>query len=223
MIRSDSYDDTVQTASLNRRKGDALASRERTEEASKAYEVALAALDRELGRQSSSRADAAELLGMRGGLLRRLGRLDDALASYRQGGKIEKDESLPTTYNRSNAIKLGLIAGPATLDDLQGELAALSDAIEQIIRGNEQAASDAWTFADLGDTYLLLGDVPRAIDAYRIFNQRARSDSPTTTLAVLQEIGRKLEARHDPRSARFLSDLQHIEAVLPPRAERRSL
>ena len=61
-----------------------------------------------------------------------------------------------------------------------------------------------------------MGDVPRAIDAYRTFNERARSDSPTTTLSVLHDIGKALETRGDASAERFLSNLLHIEAVLAP-------
>ena len=214
MIRSETFDETIRTARLNRRKGDALASRHRDEEALKAYEVALRALNHELELGTSSKPDAAELYGMLGGLLRRAGRLDEALDSYRLGGAIEKEAGLATTYNRSNAIKLGLIAGAATLDDLRSDLDELRVAIERTIRENEHAASDAWTYADLGDTWLLVGDVPRAIDAYRTFNERARSDSARTTLSVLHEIGTALEARGDARAGTFQSNLLHIEAVL---------
>lgn len=214
MTRSHSFDEAVQTASLSRRKGDALASRNRVVDASKAYEAGLNALDRELDAETSSSVDAAELWGMRGGLLRRMGRLDDALESYASGADIEVGDELATTYNRGNKIKLALVAGRATLDEVQPDLIDLRSAIEQTISENERAASDAWTYADLGDTLLLLGDVLRAIDCYRTFNERARTDSPTTTLSVLHEIREALEGHDDPRAARFTADLLHIEAAL---------
>lgn len=214
MTRSPTFDETVQTANLSRRKGDALASRNRAGDASKAYEIGLSALDRELDSKTSPPADAAELWGMRGGLLRRLGRLDDALDSYQSGAAIEASDALATTYNRGNAIKLALVAGRATLDELQSDLTDLRLAIEQTISENERAASDAWMYADLGDTFLLLGDVPHAIDCYRTFNERARTDSPMTTLSLLHEIGTALKSHGDTRAAKFRADLRHVEAVL---------
>lgn len=214
MTRSATFDESIATASLNRRKGDALASKHRDDEALKAYEVALQTLNRELERGTSSGSDAAELYGMLGGLLRRARRFDEALDSYKLGQAVEKEAELATTYNRSNAIKLGLIVGPATLDDLRSDLDELRVAIERTIREDEHAASDAWTYADLGDTLLLVGDVPRAIDAYRKFNERARSDSFRTTLSVLHEIKSALASRGDARAGILQSNLRLIEAVL---------
>lgn len=214
MAISPTFDETVRIAKFSRRKGDALGSRGRLVDASKAYEAGVNALDRELSAETSSPVDAAELWGMRGGLLRRMGRLDDALESYTSGADIEVGDELATTYNRGNKIKLALVVGRATLDELQADLIDLRSAIEQTISENERMASDAWTYADLGDTLLLLGDVSRAIDCYRTFNERARTDSPTTTLSVLHEIREALESHGDPRAARLTADLLHIEAVL---------
>src|SRR5215213_3427976 len=125
--------DIERTVTLHRRRGDAQARHGRKDEAKEAYETAFLFTDRALGLLPISNvadpnvlssldrnvaAEAAELLGVRGGLLRRLGRVDDALESYRLGAVLEANHNLVETYNRANAIKLALIIGDRTVAEL---------------------------------------------------------------------------------------------------------
>jgi tetratricopeptide (TPR) repeat protein len=211
------FAEAVRSVSVDRRTGDALKARDRTELADKAYELALTKCDevlRAVRSAGSNPADEAELLGIRGGLLRRLRRADEALASYRLGAEIEATAGLSSTYNRSNEIKLALISGKSTLASAEHDLVALGHAIESAMENDVQAASNAWNYADLGDTKLLVGQTGAAIEAYRTFGKRARSDSPATTLSVLREILDKLILRHDPDAPRLAADLEHVGEVL---------
>jgi tetratricopeptide (TPR) repeat protein len=164
-------------------------------------------------------ADYAELFGMRGGVLRRLGRLLDALESYRRGAEIERRWNLAATYNRGNAVKLSLISGESTVADAREDLLALRNSIETTLTNDPVAAQDAWMWADLGDTQLLLGDYLAAADAYREFIAKARTDSPTTMFSVLYEIAAALRNNHDPDVGRVAGDLDRVVKLLrrPPR------
>jgi len=86
---------------------------------------------------------------------------------------------------------------------LQEELVALSEALERRLSTDERAADDAWLWADLGDVRLLLDDEDGAVAAYRTFGAKARTDSPTSTLAVLRQIADALAAHGDGAAARL--------------------
>jgi tetratricopeptide (TPR) repeat protein len=221
--------DIERTVTLHRRRGDAQARRGRSDEAKEAYETAFLLTDRALGLLSKSpaadlngllsldrdaAAEAAELLGVRGGLLRRLDRVADALESYRLGAVLEANQNLAGTYNRANAIKLALITGDRTVAQLHAELAALHDALDLRLKTDERAADDAWLWADLGDVRLLLGDDDGAQSAYRTFAAKASTESPVSTLAVLEEVVHALDAHADPDAARTAASLRKVEAMI---------
>jgi len=217
------------TGARHRQKGDALRDRGDDAGARAAYEGALGAFDaalRALGDGSAGGADpepamdagaaavAADLYGGRGGLLRRLDRLGEAVESYRAGAAIEQGFGLPTTYNRANAIKLGLLTGATTLAEARPGLVELRDTLAERVRTDEQAADDPWVWADLADCTVLLGDTAGAIDHYRVFGQRAQTRSPVTTLAVLRELSAALTARGDPEAAALAAAVTEVEAAL---------
>lgn len=229
MTESLHLEDILRNVTLQRRKGEALTRAGRDEEATQAYNLALSLLDVALENipaslfdyrsrtsipQSDVAADAAELFGLRGGLLRRLGRLDEALESYRHGADIEYAYDLPSTYDRTNAIKLELIMGHRTIEQLKLELERLQDMQSRRLSTDERAADDAWAWADLGDIRLLLGDDVGAESAYRTFKAKARTDSPAVTLSVIREIAYALEAHGDRDAARVEASLNSLEELL---------
>jgi tetratricopeptide (TPR) repeat protein len=232
-------DELERTVTLNRRKGDALATRGRSDGAVEAYRTAIEHADEALGLlgidpdaevgapgtvvKQEWAADAAEWLGIRGGLLRRVGELDEsralevALRSYRLGAEIETMCNLPGTYNRSNAIKLALISGKATLKDERDDLVALRDVLERRLATDEHAADDAWLWADLGDAAFLLGDVRPAVSAYTTFAEKARTDSPAATLKVLRTLVDALKASGDEDAPRIEAALDQVKTLLHAR------
>jgi hypothetical protein len=233
-----SFDRLERTVTLNRRKGDALATRGNREGAIEAYRNAVKGADEALqllGTAADMDADpqeaveekvapdAAEWLGIRGGLLRRLGELGDsvaladALESYRRGAEIETAFDLPETYNRGNAIKLALISGTATLEEQRDDLIALRHVLESRLATDEQAADDAWLWADLGDTALLLGEERPAFSAYTTFAEKARTDSPAATLNVLRELVETLKEHEDQEAPGLEAALGRVEALLQGR------
>jgi tetratricopeptide (TPR) repeat protein len=215
--------DIQRTVTLHRRRGDALTRAGRDDEANQAYEKALRVIDGAMADPSVMEeaavdpvkaADVADLLGVRGGLLRRLGRLDKALESYQAGAEIETRHNLPVTYNRANAAKVALISGNRSLGQLHEELVALGEALERRLSTDERAADDAWLWADLGDVRLLLDDEDGAVAAYRTFGAKARTDSPTSALAVLRQIANALAAHGDVAADRIAKGARRIENLL---------
>lgn len=231
---------------MSRRKGDALRTRGRDEAASEAYEYGLQSLDealRELGvsvteprdhdhdshamvdpaihgpngpGQDAWVSEAVEVLGARGGLLRRLDDNPAAISSYRAGAELERKYDLPSTYNRMNYIKVSLIAGAETLDGLDERLRELNRDVEHRLATDERAADDAWIWADSGDTLLLLNRVDEAAAAYQRFRKKAETGSTRTTLAVLREISGALTDREppDPAARRFRAAVEAVQPVL---------
>jgi|tagenome__1003787_1003787.scaffolds.fasta_scaffold20886091_1 tetratricopeptide (TPR) repeat protein len=224
------------TVTLNRRKGDALARRGNIVGAVDAYQTALTVADEafaEIGIATDGAdvaatlkpevaGDAAEWLGVRGGLLRRIWELDktaelgEALRSYRLGAKIESEFDLPGTYNRLNAVKLALISGQAKIEEERPELLALRAVLDRRLATDEQAADDAWTWADLGDLLLLLREDEAAVSAYATFAEKARTDSPAATLGVLRQIVDALKEHDDPDAASVEAALDRVQALLRP-------
>jgi hypothetical protein len=143
--------------------------------------------------------------------------LADALRSYRRGARIETAFNLPETYNRSNALKLALITGEATLEEERDDLIALRDVLERRLATDEHAADDAWLWADLGDTALLLGEERPAISAYTTFVEKARTDSPAATLSVLRTVVEALKAHKDQNAPVVEAAIDRVEALLTSR------
>jgi tetratricopeptide (TPR) repeat protein len=229
VTESEQTEAILRNVTLQRRKGDALARANQIDAANQAYEKAVSLLDEALegitkhqveqdsrfgGPNVSAAADKADMLGMRGGLLRRMGRLAEALASYTRGAEIEHDNELPVTYNRVNAIKLVLIMGVGTIGGLYDELQGLRVTLESRLSADERVADDAWAWADLGDIRLLLGDDLEAASAYRTFAAKARTDSPAATLSVLGQLVSALEAHGDKDAARINASLRNVEGLL---------
>lgn len=221
--------DIMRTVSRYRRKGDAALQRGMNDAAKEAWETGLATSDGGFaalgipakvkktqadGYAASVATEAAELMGVRGGLLRRLGRTHDALDSYRNGAVWETCHNLPQTYNRTNAFKLAIIVGDQTLAQLREPLSDFRDALEQSLSTDERAAGDAWLWADLGDVRLLLGDDSGAVSAYQDFVTRARTDSPVSSLAVLHEVVQALIGHKDPDADRTAEALVKVESVI---------
>lgn len=224
--------EVMRTVTLYRRRGDAAARRGDVQEASQSWSKALTASDEAFSALSVTpelepaqakflaadvAAELAEVLGVRGGLLRRLGRTSEALESYRSGALLEQSHELPQTYNRTNAIKLALIVDGKTLAEVRDELAASEEVLDRRLSTDALAADDAWLWADLGDMRLLLGDDQGAASAYRNFVAKARTESPSSTLAVLKEIVAALDSHGDPDAARMAASLNNVEAMIAAR------
>jgi tetratricopeptide (TPR) repeat protein len=220
--------DVHRGVTLHRRKGDALLRYGNAKDAADAYSIALNMLDDVLTKFPSTpseldeeqtdsyldiASEAAELWGERGGVLRRLGQLAEALNSYNQGAAFEDAYTLPVTYNRVNALKLSIMTGLA-LADLTVEINQTRNILERRLATDERATDDAWLWADLGDLRLLLGDVDKALSAYRTFVAKARTDSPGLTLSVLRDVVEALEQNGDPEAQQVRAGAARVEREL---------
>ena len=158
--------------------------------------------------------ELVEAYGARGGMLRRLGDSEAALESYRKGAEVEENLVHRSTYNRVNAIKLALLSGASSLDDLSGDISHLEKLLTRHFSEHQELSDSGWAWADLGDCRALLGDVPGAESAYRTFTEKAGSSAPNATLEVLRQICDKLDQVGDSRAGDVRASLRALEARL---------
>jgi tetratricopeptide (TPR) repeat protein len=205
-------------ASVSRRSGDTYRSKGEHELAHDEYEDGVASLDKALTLLQSepwngftdrtsenvdqqALASMVEVCGSRGGLLQRLGRTENARASYEAGADLEHRFKLGSTYNRLNAVKSRLRGG-ASLESVVASLHEITTTIEERIAVDQATRDRAWTWSDLGDCRALLGDVSGAEQAYSAFVARSETKSPKRALEVLTDIHVTLEKSGDPGAVR---------------------
>lgn len=222
-------------AMLSRKRGDALRRTGDREEAMAAYRIGLKSVEDILmllknpqwnqleqyndvaalpAEQLAIARELTEALGSRGGFLRRLGQVQEALNSYRQGTEIEEKFNPKSTYNRVNAVKFSLLFGLNKLDEIKHDIEKLERMLSEQLTTDQELSDSGWAWADLGDCRALLGDVQGAERAYRTFTEKARSNAPITTLDVLREILVKLEESNDPKAMAVKKSLIALEQRL---------
>ena len=216
-------EDLHRKVKLHRKRGDALREAGQEEEAAKDYRNVLAMLKEMIAILTAVPSSAKdepeawvgeliEAYGLSGGMHRRLGELQDALEAYQEGAKLEEGSSAVSTYNRVNAVKLALLSGAASLRTQQPAIDALESFLTHQLTETQQLSDSAWSWADLGDCRALRGDVSGAEQAYRMFVEKAGSQAPKTTLAMLQEIVRALQMAGDPNEAPVAQALSALES-----------
>jgi predicted negative regulator of RcsB-dependent stress response len=196
------------SAAVERTRGDRFARTGRDDEARRAYVDSLDLLNEALKVIEAHPSDDVpdvddkiEMLGMRGGILRRLGDLAGALDSYNQGADVEEKYQRSTTYNRVNALKGMLETGALRLADVEHRLRSTAEALSTTLK-NPAEAKKSWLWADLGDCLALLGDLKGAEIAYRNFINMAETRAPDTTLRVLRDLATRLRESNDPDAHR---------------------
>jgi tetratricopeptide (TPR) repeat protein len=154
-----------------------------------------------------------DVLGSRGGLLQRLGRTDDAQASYDEGAELERRFRLGSTYNRLNAVKCRIRSG-ARLESLLANIQEIATTIEGRIAVDQATRDRGWTWSDLGDCRALLGDLGGAEQAYSAFIARSETKSPKRALEVLSDIHASLERAGDPGAPRVGEAISTLQSRL---------
>lgn len=207
--------EVLAAVALDRQRGDARRRRQGDAAAAADYRRAVQRIDAFLATDPQLQpADMAELHGVRGGLLRRLGELAEALESYQRGAAFEQRGRLASTYNRLNAIRHALLIGDRSLDDLRPEIAEVANVLDRRLRDDPVAADDAWLWADLGDVQLLRGEIADARDAYHVFTRRATSRSPATTLDMLDQLVEALERHDDPAAPEVRAAVDRLRPLM---------
>jgi predicted RNA polymerase sigma factor len=222
-------------AKLQRKKGDALRKMGRDEEARAAYRSGTKALSDALemlgpeaeqinasspplaSEQKLVLDELVETFGARGGLLQRLGSLDEALDQYRQGAVLEDRFALPSTYNRINVVKQSLLQGETRLSGLEPQIRKLATYIKTTLDADKSLSDQGWAWADLGDCLALLGNPEEARKAYLTFIAKAEIKSPERTLDILKEIAAKLKESADPDASRLQDAIDVLESRLTTR------
>jgi tetratricopeptide (TPR) repeat protein len=137
-------------------------------------------------------AQLADSLGMKGGILRRAGRLPEALKAYQEGLKYESGDS----YNLTNSLVLELLINPSQLPQLKARILDARNEVERQIR-EERRGRQWWAWADLGLLDLLCGNEVDADAAYsRFADTGARAFDYDSTISVLNELATKFGESH---------------------------
>jgi|APLak6261659701_1056019.scaffolds.fasta_scaffold00601_4 tetratricopeptide (TPR) repeat protein len=125
------------------------------------------------------RGEIADTYGMKGGVYRRQGKLDEALGEYTIGREWEKIDNF-STYNLSNIISLKIDWKNFSPEGLRDDIQA---AIEQLTKETQGTRKDEWwAWADLAQFYLLLNNPDEA--------RRCYAEGRSTTGATRGEIER---------------------------------
>ena len=144
------------------------------------------------------RAELADTYGMRGGMHRRRNDLRAALADYRLGLQPEQ-ESGQSTYNLGNVITLSIALGEASPGDPE-----LRERIDRAIRTLERETTGSrgdewWALSDLGQFYLLQGNVVAARNCYALGRRTGPSSAEVQRhIDILLELATAV-SRRDPR------------------------
>lgn len=218
-------------AEMAREKGDNLSRRANEDRAQLEFEIGLANLQgaiealpkghdlRQVHSWATSMSTRAserliEVLGSRGGLLRRIGNISGALDSNELGAKVEQLSGSSVTYNRLNVIKNSIILGTMKIDDLRKTAKETADQLDKNLNAdamtNAALNDKGWPWADLGDCYLILGDLARAEIAYEEFFNRIEPSSRKKPIPVLQRMHEALAEKKDPSSAAAITAIETI-------------
>ena len=102
----------------------------------------------------------ADCWGSLGGIRRRQGRIEEAIAAYQQGRSLEANKFLriSNTYNHLQWIIACILADAQKLRSrqLDADLEGVKDTLWNQVYANR--VQDPWAYADLGLVQLLLGD-----------------------------------------------------------------
>jgi tetratricopeptide (TPR) repeat protein len=213
-----------QQATLDRKRGEALRKAAREPEARQAFDAGIAKLGLaekmlESGQSQDPQQFAerrAENFGSVAGLLRRVGRYDEAYKKYREGATVELDFNLAKTYNRVNEIKYALLTGRESVAEVEARTRMTADQLLSTLTNPAtlQLGDDGWAWADLGDCRGLIGELTEATRAYSTFKDKAGSQAPATTLEVLQNIADALAKRGDPDRDRVTNMMTALRSLM---------
>lgn len=159
----------------------------------------------------------ADFYGRRGGLFRRMNRLDESQDCYRCGAAIETSEEYAVTnsYNTTNAIVLELLIHPEGLTDLQADIDQARQLVKKHVAGTRRHS--CWAWADLGLLHLIAGEREEGIHA---FHQALETQYPPwameSTISVLKECSEKLSTPH-PEITKSLTETIDILSSMKDR------
>lgn len=159
--------------------------------------------------QQRIRPKLADFLGMCGGVLRRIGDLPRAEARYREGGVIENEMKLKSTYNRVNRLVLELLREPALIQERKSEITEVK---ERLIEATKDSGR-YWSWADRGLITLLdleQSDEDRLADAKEAYigfgDAGASLDNYDSSIEVLNALAATM-ATHDPAIERPIREI----------------
>jgi tetratricopeptide (TPR) repeat protein len=154
------------------------------------------------------RSELSDSYGMKGGILRREGKLEDALSMYEKGLTWEQEDS---TYNLSNSIVLSIILKRQKPDDheILDKLKGVIKKLEKQVDGPRR--DEWWAWADLAQFYLLCGDLKTAMNSYRKGQQKSGPSEKDykSSIAVLTTLKNSID--DSPMVIGITAALKHLK------------
>jgi tetratricopeptide (TPR) repeat protein len=157
----------------------------------------------------------SDALGMRGGVLRRMGRDEEALAGFVAGSQFELDPrfGVMNSYATVNALKMTSLGDTPHSDEL--DVPAIDGAVEMLKHQIDgPRGQDRWAYADLGDCHLMRGDTDEAMAAYERFAELSTEGHLTSAYDVLVDLHEQLERRGDLRAAAVQCVVDFLDSQL---------
>ena len=155
------------------------------------------------------KGELADCWGIRGGILRRAGKLPEALAAYKTGLGFESGDS----YNLTNSFVLELLINPSRLQELKARIEEARDKVET---QKEARKGQWWFWADLGLLELLSGEEGRALDAYKHFSDAgARASDYDSAMSVLEELSARFAGSNGSMGASLARASASIKRLKP--------
>jgi len=180
-------------ATALRNRGELKRARETLDEAIRVLETQRPDYEPTIVNEKEVRAELADTHGMKGGIFRRMGEHDAALAAYTKGAGIEESDNLSTTYNRSNVITLSITTKGLAPTDLaiRAHLASVIAHLEAETAGPR--CDEWWAWSDLAQFYLLNGEPDKARACYTnaINKTGATADEIKRHVTILGELADK--------------------------------
>ena len=165
------------------------------------------------------RGELADTFGIKGGVCRRQDKLHDAYEEYKKGEAIEKIDQ-QTTYNLSNLIALGV--SHERISPLEEEMQQrIKAAIDQLERNTGGARTDEWwAWSDLGQLYLLAGNLDLAAAAYDRARKTGRTAEEYTRHVEMLNQLHAVTSETAPAIAKTIADmLTELSTVALPSAK----
>jgi tetratricopeptide (TPR) repeat protein len=168
--------------------------------------------------------ELADCYGIKGGIYRRQGKLEDAKAMYEAGFKYEQDYNIPDTYNRTNVIVLRLLLDPGDHKALGQTIEECRVIIQDQVKGKNK--NKWWAWADLGLLNLLsvnLKETDRrafyrkeAHNAYEQFkNSGAGMQHFESTVEVLKQLKQSFEKVDKATASLIQTEIGWLEENIP--------
>lgn len=155
----------------------------------------------------------ADTYGIKGGLYRRQGELEQSEEMYREGLTYEQELD-EDSYCLSNSIVIPILRDPRNLEKQRGDINRALGTIQHQVTTTR--ADQWWAWADLGLFNLLTGHSDAALRAYEQYELTgARRQDYDSTISVLADLKASLSKISHPLAEHIDRAIEYLESQRP--------